>query len=233
MTMAGRAALTLGILAVLAGAPSSGRSQSAAEPLGRVPWSHMHTLLQKTLFKVDVLNLDICFDAATARRFAAIAARSPLEGAAADSIVRAALGGSRAFARVEFARDVSLDQFLEGVGEDLRNAVATGVLADSVYRAISAGLPRWYAFAAQRGIRKGDLLLYDLAPDSVRTVFLGREGRTLLDQTERGRARRNSPMASWLAPGSGFRSGLLRSLRRQGAQGVGAAVAARCQVPAR
>ena len=231
MKNAARAVLTLATVASLLAAARGVRAQFAPEPLGRAPWSHMHTLLEKTLLHVDVLTVDICFDAATATRFAAIAARSPLKGAAADSITRAALAGRRAVARVEFQRDVSLAEFLDGVRADLRNAVAAGVMEDSVSRVISSGLPRWYAFAAQRGIRKGDQILYDMEPDAIRTRFFTREGTTPLDNTEHGRGRRNSPMATWLAAGSEFRSGLLASLQREGARG-GAAAAARCHVPA-
>ncbi|NJD11896.1 MAG: hypothetical protein FIB01_16125 [Gemmatimonadetes bacterium] len=221
-----RAALTIGTTAALAAGAAPARAQAAAEPRGQVPWSHMHTLLQKTLFRVDVLELDICFDTATAGGFATLAARGPLAGAAADAAVRAALDGAHAFARIEFVRDVSLDQFLGGGRDELANAGAKGLLPDSVYRVIRAGLPDWYGFAERRGIRKGDRLFYDMRPEEVRTLFVGREGGKLRDHVSTGRARRNSPLASWLAPGSDFRKSLLQSL--SGA-GRGAAAAGRCE----
>lgn len=223
--------VTLG-LAALAGLGSAApaRAQSAGEPLGRAAWSHMHMLLQKSVFKVDVLTVDICFDAATAARIGGIAARGPLKGAAAQAVTRAALDGRRAFARVEFVRDVSLGQFLDGVGDDLRKARDTGLIADSTYRVISTGLPRWYAFARARGIHKGDQIIYEMEPDAIRTRFLTREGTTPLDDVEPGRARRNSPLASWLAPGSEFRAKLLESLP---ASPGSAASMARCAAPAR
>src|SRR3990172_5878414 len=141
-----------------AGTPAA--AQSADDALGRTRWAYMHTLLQKTLLKVDVLTVDLCFDAATARRFGTMAARPQLVGADADFITRAALAGYRALARVEFQRDISLADFLDGIGEDFENAVATGFMADSVSRAIIAELPSWYSFLEQRGIRKGDQLVY-------------------------------------------------------------------------
>src|SRR5512138_2978000 len=141
MILGKRVMLTLAPAALLSGG-SPARAQSD-DPLGRAPWSHMHMLLQKTMFKVDVLTVDICFDAATGARFGALAARGPLTGAAADAVTRTALAGRRAFARVEFLRDISQRQFLDGIAEDLRKAHAAGLLADSVYQVISAGVPRW------------------------------------------------------------------------------------------
>ena len=194
----------------------------------------MGTLLEKTFLKVDVLTVDVCFDAATAERFAAIASAGRLTGAAADSIARAALAGRLAIGRIQFVRSVSLDQFIEGIAEDQRKAVRAGFLPDSVFRAISRGLPVWFAFLEERGIRKGDQLLYELESESIRTVFVGADGKVLLDQTDPGRERRNSVLATWLAPGSSFRPGLLRSLQREGRRAGGAApLAARCRLAGR
>lgn len=191
--------------------------QPQPEP-GSAPFSRMHTLLQRTLLKVDVLTVDICFDSATARQLTPFAVRARLSGAAADSLARVALGGEQARARVEFLRDVSLAQFLDGVREDLRQAVKAGLLTGADYRVLDAGLPGWYAALERRGIRKGDQIIYDMGPDAVRTSFLRREGAPPIEHSVRGRGLRNSPLATWLARGSSFRPGLLDSLRGEGAR---------------
>jgi len=217
-------------LTAMAAAVAPASAQTSTATLGRAPWSYMHTLLQKTILKVDVLTVDICFDAPTARRFAALAGRGRITGAVADSVARAALLGQRAVARIEFRRDVSLGQFLDGVDQDQAKAVAAGLLADTTYRALSAELPGVYAFLEKRGIRDGDQILYELAHDSIRVVFRGREGRTLLDSRDAGRERRNSPLATWLAPGSDFREELLESLQRDGARAATRPFADRCRL---
>lgn len=213
MLKAARAALPLAVV-LAAGVPARAGAQAVNAAVGRTAGSRMHALLQRTLLKVDVLTVDICFDDVTGRRLAELAARGRPGGVAGDSIMRAALAGRLAVGRVEFLRDIPLEDFLDGVREDLRHAVATGVLADSIYRAIAAGLPAWYAPLERRGIRKGDRLVYEMRQEAVRTVLTSREEQTLLDRTEVGRGRRNSPLAAWLAPGSQFRTGLLQSLRR-------------------
>jgi hypothetical protein len=220
-------ALALGA-GLLAGAVPA-RAQSSPESPGQAPYSHMYTLLQRTLLKIDVLTVDVCFDAETARRFARLAGRGRLTRPAADSIVAVALASEHAQARVGFLRDVSLDDFLEGVRDDLWQAVEAGLLADSVFRVLQAGLPSWYSPLRRRGIRKGDQILYDMGQDEVRTVFLRREGTTALEHRERGRGLRNSPLATWLARGSSFRPGMLESLRRDGARAGSGTLAGRCR----
>jgi hypothetical protein len=64
-------------------------------------------------------------------------------------------------------------------------------------------------------------------------VFVGADGKVLLDQTDPGRERRNSVLATWLAPGSSFRPGLLRSLEREGRRAGAAPLAARCRLAGR
>jgi hypothetical protein len=206
-----RTALVLTVL-LAAGAPGGAQFAPVAD-VGQAAFSHMHTLLQKTLLKVDVLTVDICFDAETAGRLAPLGARTRLSGAGADSVTRAVLDGEHARARVLFLRDVALEDFLDGARADLWHAVKAGLLEEADYRVLEAGLPGWYSPLARRGIRKGDQILYDMGPEVIRTVFLRREGTAALEHTVSGRGLRNSPLATWLARGSSFRSGLLESLR--------------------
>lgn len=216
----GRAALLAAIAAAGLVSASAGLPAAAqTPPLGQAPWSRMSTLLEKTFLKIDVLTVDVCFDAATAAEFARLAAGGRLAGARGDSIARSALRGQRAAARIGFLRNVSLGQFLDGIDEDQRKAVAAGFMTDSVYREIRSLLPEWFAFLDRRGIRKDDHIRYELEPDSIRTVYSDPEGTVLLDQWDQGRERRNSVLATWLAPGSSFRSGLLASLEDAGVPG--------------
>jgi len=225
---AARTALLSALLG-LALTPLPGAAQGGPEPLGRTQWSYMHTLFQRTFLKVDVLTVDVCFDAPTAQRFGAVAARTRLSGAAADTITRAALQAARAQGRIEFLRHVSHGEFIDGVTDDLRKAVKARVMGDSIFRAIVAGLPASYAFLEKRGLRKGDQLVYDMAGDTIRTRYIGADGAVLLDELAVGRQRRNSPLATWFTPGSSYRAGLLQSLQREGARAANEPFAERCQ----
>jgi hypothetical protein len=214
----GCALATLALLLAVSG-PAPAQTV-AADPAPRGSW--MGTLLERTFLGLDVLTVDICFDAGTAARLARLAASgSRIAGPLADSVMHAALEGERATARVVFRRDLSLRRFLDTVGEDQRRAVAAGLLSDSVHQAIKAALPLWFEALETRGIRNGDQLLYEMGRDTIRSTYLGREGSVLLERTDAGRERRNSVLGTWLAPGASLRAGLLRSLEARNASGGG------------
>lgn len=176
----------------------------------------MHMLLEKTLFRVDVLTLDVRLGRRETRRLETfVGGDRPAGGARRvwrDSVAAVALAAHDAWARIEFQRNVSLDQFLDGVRENLRQATRAGVIEPRAYRSISDDLPRWYAFLARRGIHSGDSMYYRVRGDSLHTVYVGDDGATLLDQVDVGPERRLSVLGGYFARGSDFRDGLVDSL---------------------
>ena len=208
---------------VLPTAPLAGQSAGQAVPvdtssLGTGPHAGMHMLLEKTILKVDVLSLDIRFGPEATARFASLlgdhdaparAARD--RDALADSVAAVALAARDVFARIEFHRAVGLGRFLDGIRDNLRRATKAGIVTVSEYRDIADGLPGWYAFLADRGIRSGDRMFYRIRGDSLRTVYVAEDGRTLLDQVDVGPHRRLSVLGGYFAPDSDFREGLFES----------------------
>lgn len=182
--------------------------------LGTGPYARMHMLLEKTLFKVDVLTLDVRFGPRETTRIEALLGGG--KGTAGvllrDSVASVALDARDVWALIEFQRNVRLDQFLDGISDNLRQATKAGVITVQSYRSISTDLPRWYAFLEQRGIHKGDRMYYRIHNDSLRTVYLDSDGGTLLDQVDVGPERRLSVLGGYFAPGSLFRDKLIDSL---------------------
>ncbi|MGH7127762.1 MAG: hypothetical protein ACREIV_04285, partial [Planctomycetaceae bacterium] len=132
----------------------------------------------------------------------------------ADSIADLAAHATDAFARLRFERDVGLDQFLDGIRDNLVHARDAGYINAAEHDEISAGLPGWYAFLADRGIEDGDVMLYRIRGDQLRVVYIANDGTTLLDRTDPGAHRRLAVLGAYFAPGSDFREGLIRSLFR-------------------
>ena len=203
------------IVVPLTGAPL--RAQPAPVDtidLGTGPHARMHMLLEKTLFKVDVLTLDVRFGLRETTRIEALLGGG--EGVASemmrDSVASVALDARDVWALIEFRRNVRLDQFLDGVRDNLRVATKAGVITVRTYRSISTDLPSWYAFLEQRGIHKGDRMYYRIRSDSLHTVYLDSDGGTLLDQVDVGPERRLSVLGGYFAPGSVFRDKLVDSL---------------------
>ena len=183
--------------------------------LGQGPYSSMHTLLEKTIFKVDVLTLDLRFGPEITARLAAQAEGRRYSSALADSLAAIALGARDVWARIRFKRGVSLDQFLGGIYQNMRRALRAGIIGQEAHDTITAGLPRWYGFLAEDGISKGDEMFYRIRGDTLRTIYRAASGEVLLDQVDVGPERRLSVMGGYYAPKSDFRKGLIRSLLPQ------------------
>ena len=184
----------------------------ARDSLPKEPYSSMRTLFEKTIFKVDVLTLDVRLGPEDARRVEDLVAGAEYSEALADSVAAVAIGSRNAWIRVRFERDVSLEQFLDGVEDNLEKARDAGIISAEDYRMISESMPVWYSFLEERRIRDGDRMYYRIRGDSLHTQYLGVDGELLLDQVDVGAERRLAVLGSYFVKGSDFRKGLIRSV---------------------
>lgn len=180
--------------------------------LGGGPYARMSMLWEKTIFKVDVLTVEVRVDSATAQAIEAVARGRSDSKAVADSIAAIAVGARDAFVRIEFQRNVSLGQFLDGVRDNLRRVRDAGLIGPAHYDTIAGGLPRWFGFLAERGIHDGDRILYRIRGDTLRTLYVGDDREVALDQIDVGPERRLAVLGSYFVRGSDFREGLVQSI---------------------
>lgn len=209
----GAAWLLVPVVVALSASSLTGQSAPVdTTGLGTGPAGRMHMLLERTIFRVDVLTLDVRLGRAATDRIGRLLAGSLDSRVLADSVAAAALAADDALARLEFQRDVGLEQFLDGIRDNLRRATRAGIVRPAEFRSISSDLPGWYAFLSERGIRTGDRMLQRVRGDTLRTVYLSADGETLLDQVDVGPERRLAVLGGYFAPGSDFRDGLVRSV---------------------
>lgn len=213
-----RLRLMHGFVAVLlVGVPGVGAQPSGlvvpvdTAGLANGPYSRMSMLLEKTLFKVDVLTLEVRFGRSSAAALEAAASNQGNRDATYDAVAGAALGATDVWARIRFERDLSFKQFLDAASDNLRGALEAGLIDRQGFSAVSNGLPVWYAFLKDRRVRAGDEMHYRIRGDTLRTVYLGFDGEVLLDQTDIGPERRLSVLGGYFAPGSEFRRPLIHS----------------------
>lgn len=180
--------------------------------VGQWPSSAMHMLFEKTIFKVDVLTLDVRFGPEPAGRLEALVAGRRYSSALADSIAAVAVDARDAWARLRFERNVSLARFLDGVRKNLKRALQGGIIDADSYDDISRDLPVWYQFLAADGIHDGDEMFYRIRGDTLHTAYRSVTGEVLLDQIDIGPERRLSVLGGYFAPKSDFRKGLIKSL---------------------
>ena len=124
--------VVLALLPSLCGLPVVAQSPALdTVSVGRGRYASMQTLLEKTIFKVDVLTLDVWFGSETAHRLERLVTSRRYSESLADSIAVVAIDARDAWARLRFKRHVSLDQFLNGIRQNLTRARQAGII-DSV-----------------------------------------------------------------------------------------------------
>lgn len=176
------------------------------------PYASMEGLLERTILQVNVATAEVRVGPSTAVRLAELVNGGIRDGALRDSLARTAMEATDALVRIRFHRYVELGRFLAELRKDLRRAREAEIVSPVEYDSVSASLPRWYSFLEDRGVRDGDEMIYRIRGDTLRTVYVTRDGEVALDQVDVGSFRRLAVLGGYLAPGASFRKPLLRSL---------------------
>jgi hypothetical protein len=175
-------------------------------------FSRMHMLLEKTILKVDVALIDVAVDGKTQAAIKSVAEGKSHSPALEGQLAKIALGADNAVIQLKFVRDVSLDQWIDGVRESLVKAEQAGLLSPALRKEVSAGLPKWFAAVKPTGFHSGDRILYRVSADSLRSVVVTKDGKVLVDRTDKGADKPDMVLASYFAPGTDYRELLIRSL---------------------
>ena len=199
------------IALLLAGAVLGGRADSAPPATDR--YGHMHMKYERTLFGIDVAYVDVTFDQATRERFAALAAGQHFSDQLAERIARTAVEAQAVTVQVQFLRSASMKEFLDAAHKNLERARDAGYISQATFATSWANVQRDFAVLANRGFKKGDRLIYRATPGSLHTTVMAGD-RTLLDVTSPGADPRRAMIASYYAPRTDFRTGLIKSMFR-------------------
>lgn len=178
------------------------------------PHATMGSKLERTILSVDILNLTLRLDPETANRLTqAIAGIEKYDEDHEAAVAEIAIAPREAVAEIVFMRGIDLDQFLDGINDDMIKAVEVGWLGPDMFVTLRDSLPIWFGFLEERKIRSGDRLQYHVRADTIRTVFWGIvEEEMLLDQTDVGSQNVMALLGAYFAPKSSFRKELVESL---------------------
>jgi len=175
-------------------------------------YARMHMLLEKTIFQIDVAQIDVAVDTQTRDRFAQAIHDRPVSASLEPDLARIALSAEQAIVQMTFVRHVSLQQWIDGVRESLEQATAAGLATEQLAKTVSDGLPGWFSAAKASGFHIGDRVLYRIQPRELRTLVVRKDGTVVVDRTDRGRDKAELVLGTYFAPGTPYRSPLLRSL---------------------
>jgi len=183
--------------------------------------SEATALLEKTLFRIDVARLRVRFGPETAREVSDLLVQGLPEGdreILEDALALRVLRATDAWATLRFERGVGFERFIDGIRDGVEVALQAGYVDPSFARGLSDSLPVWYAHLRERGVREGDVMMYRIRGDTLRTVFRTVEGDVAVDQTDVGTQPRLAVLGGFFGPGSDFREGLLESLLAYGSR---------------
>jgi len=209
-----RSALAL-LVVVVGTAPAAAQDRGAPVDtmgLAEGPFSSMDMLYERTIFNVDVLRLHMVFGPETAATFSDLVGEGSYDGEVAERVAEAALASEDVLVRSRFLRDVSLDQFMDGLRDNLRMAREQGFLTPEEEATIRRETQAQYAILSGRGIRKGETMWYRIRGDSLHVALESLDGEVLLEDRPVGPERRMAVLGGYLARGSDFREKLVRSL---------------------
>lgn len=177
------------------------------------PYARMHMLLEKTVLRIDVAEIEVAVDSATRDRLSAAAVGRAHSPELEAELAAIALSTKEAVIEMKFLRRVSLMQWIDGVRDSIAQAKAAGLVDAALAKRVSDGLPRWFSAAERGGFAVGDSVLYRISPDGLRTVIVRKGGTVVVDRTDPGRDKCDLVLATYFAPGTPYRTPLLRSLR--------------------
>ena len=172
----------------------------------------MHVFLEKTIFNFDVLDLEVRFDQPTADALEAVVKGRKYARALEPLVVSIATGATDAYAGLRFLRDFDRDDFVHGIRVDLGRAYQGNLIDQAEYSRVYWGVPSWFSFLGERGIKKDDWLYERGRPSGLRSVFIFRDGSKHMDIQFDGSAPVRTLLATYLAPGGDLRGPLVKSL---------------------
>jgi hypothetical protein len=171
--------------------------------------AHFDYVLEKTIFKVDAVRLDLTIRDDTPDRVAELVTGRADPRAWSDSVAAMYLGADQASVRMTFLRSFGLNRFLDANRDVMEKIAKTGLITEEELEDLDAENRARFAGLAEDGIRDGDVIEHEVRGDTVTTRYTDVTGTVRIDGLLVGSAERRVLMGSLFGPESDFRQGLL------------------------
>ena len=196
--------LLLGVFLVLA--PVSAALAQEDPP---VCCTHFDYVLEKTIFKVDAVRLDLTIRDDTPERVELLVTGRVDPRAWSDSIAALYLGADQALVRMTFLRSFGLSRFLDANRDVMEKLSEAGWITEEEFRELDRENRARFEGLAADGIRDGDMIEHELRGDTVTTRYTDVTGTVRVDGILVGSQERRVLLGSLFGPESDFRKGLL------------------------
>lgn len=176
------------------------------------PYSKMKTVLEKTIFNVDVLTVNVQLDPKVQAKVKDLLEGRQYNDELSEKMAHILMASQNMKIVLTFLRDTDFNRFISEVKNSIRCAAEAGAISKSEQDNAFQNLPQWFAPIQKRGIRNGDSLSYHISENKMHTLLRLQNGKTVVDQTDAGGSPRRVLLGSYFAKCSDFRDGLFRSL---------------------
>lgn len=193
--------------------PVDALPRSSIDPahLGIRPHDRMSALLEVTIFNIDVLMLTVRVDSMTGAALERVS--SEFEGdELEDRVAAIMLEADEMWAAQVFHRDVGFGRLVGGMVESVDVAAEAGYVSSEYAEEFATQAPEWFSFIEEDGAKEGDMILFHVVGNSVRTAYRTVDGEVLLNEIGESDEGRRASIPSFFAPGSRFRERLVESL---------------------
>lgn len=185
-------------------------SSSATAQENRVACcSDFDYVLERTIFKVDAVRLELTMLGETPDRVAEVVGGQAEPRVWSDSVAALYMEADHAHVRMTFLRSFGLDRFLDANRDALQKTVKSGLLTEEEFETLDAENRKRFAVLTMDGVRDGDQLEHEVRGDTVTTRYTDVTGAVRIDEIQIEAAHRKALIGSLFGPGSGFRKGLL------------------------
>lgn len=189
------------LISLFAGFPAS-----AQEPVV------LEMLLEKTIFNVDAARVRVEFGEESSEKLRELKRKHDSAEELERPLAQVASSAKNATIQMTFLRDVGFERFVSEIKDGVECAFESEMTSEEELNRVMEGVEKWFSSVKERGIREGDQLIYHAHPRKIRTVLKSKDGKTLVEQVDEGKAARVTLLASYFAPCSDFREGLAESL---------------------
>jgi len=150
--------------------------------LGEEPGAVLGFLFEVTFMKIDVAEVEVRLADPDAAAIAVIVDEGGRNDRRRDRVADVLHAAAPVAYGMTFKRDSDLGKFFKGMLGNMERAVAAGEITAPEYARVDREYRALMAPYGERGVRKGDRLLYRLDAGTGHLALIGVDGAVLLDQ---------------------------------------------------
>ena len=180
------------------------------EGVGEGSHARLRFFFEVTFMKIDIAWIEAYLDPASAEVVEQVTALEYSKGRA-RALEIALLAGDPMLLRMELARGGGAGRFIGATRDNLQAAVECGSMSQTTFEELWPYFEELLAPVDQRGMEKGDAILYRIDGSRARIVYLGPAGEIIVDGSYEGAEAARGFVGSFLCRETAFSEKLIRS----------------------